>query len=55
MAVLDAEHPAAPTTAAASEPGRSYRLEIFLVSLAGLLLEISYTRVISFKLFYYYT
>ena len=54
MAVLDAEHPAAPTTAT-SEPDRSYRLEIFLVSLAGLLLEISYTRVISFKLFYYYT
>jgi hypothetical protein len=54
MAVLDAEHPVAPTTSA-NEPERSYRLEIFLVSLAGLLLEISYTRVISFKLFYYYT
>jgi len=34
---------------------RGYHLEIFLVSLAGLLLEISYTRVVSFKLFYYYT
>src|SRR5215210_7798822 len=34
---------------------RSYSLEILLVSFAGLLLEISYTRVISFKLFYYYT
>ena len=34
---------------------RSYALEILLVSFAALLLEISYTRVISFKLFYYYT
>src|SRR5215210_2239343 len=34
---------------------RSYSLEILLVSFAGLLLEISYTRVISLKLFYYYT
>ena len=33
----------------------SYALEILLVSFAALLLEISYTRVISFKLFYYYT
>ncbi len=30
-------------------------LDIFLVSLAALLVEISFTRVISFKLFYYYT
>ena len=29
--------------------------EIFLISFAALLLEISYTRLISFKLFYYYT
>ena len=28
---------------------------IFLVSLAGLLLEVGYTRVVSFKLWYYYT
>ena len=55
MAVLDAEHPAAPSVTGTSEPNRSYRLEIFLVSFAGLLLEITYTRVISFKLFYYYT
>ncbi len=34
---------------------RRYYIEIFLVSLAGLLLEISYTRVVAFKLFYYYT
>jgi hypothetical protein len=38
-----------------SVDGRTYHLEIFLISLAGLLLEIAYTRVISFKLFYYYT
>ncbi len=30
-------------------------MEIFLVSLSALLLEISYTRIISFKLFYYFT
>src|SRR6476646_10032574 len=30
-------------------------LTIFLVSLAGLLLEVGYTRIISFKLWYYYT
>lgn len=35
--------------------GRSYRLEIFAISFASLLLEIAYTRLISFKLFYYYT
>jgi hypothetical protein len=34
---------------------RGYHLEIFLISFAALLLEISYTRVVSFKLFYYYT
>jgi len=34
---------------------RSYGVEIMAVSFAALLLEISYTRVISFKLFYYYT
>ncbi len=35
--------------------GRSYHLEIFAISFASLLLEIAYTRLISFKLFYYYT
>jgi hypothetical protein len=35
--------------------GRTYHLEIFLVCFASLLLEISYTRIVSFKLFYYYT
>jgi hypothetical protein len=34
---------------------RGYNAEILLISFAALLLEISYTRVISFKLFYYYT
>ncbi|MBV9951536.1 MAG: hypothetical protein JO291_06265 [Acidimicrobiia bacterium] len=34
---------------------RTYHLEIFMISFSGLLLEIAYTRVISFKLFYYYT
>ena len=29
--------------------------EIFVISAAALLLEISYTRIISFKLYYYYT
>ena len=35
--------------------GRGYHVEIFLICLASLLLEISYTRIVSFKLFYYYT
>ncbi len=30
-------------------------LEIFLASLAVILLEISYTRIFSFKLYYYFT
>jgi hypothetical protein len=34
---------------------RGYHAEIFLISFAALLLEVSYTRVISYKLFYYYT
>lgn len=34
---------------------RHFYIEIFLVSFAALLLEISYTRIMSFKLFYYYT
>ncbi len=34
---------------------RSHHVEIFAISMAALLLEIAYTRVISFKLFYYYT
>jgi hypothetical protein len=34
---------------------RVHSIQILAVSFAALLLEISYTRVISFKLFYYYT
>ncbi|MCC6763820.1 MAG: hypothetical protein IT293_04075 [Deltaproteobacteria bacterium] len=34
---------------------RSYYLEVFLLAFAGLVLEIAYTRIISFKLFYYHT
>lgn len=34
---------------------KTFTLEIFLASLAGLLLEISYTRVLSFKISSYYT
>ena len=30
-------------------------LTIFLVSLVGLLLEVGYTRIVSYKLWYYYT
>jgi hypothetical protein len=37
-----------------ADPAPRYYLEIFLVSFSGLLLEISYTRIISFKLFYYF-
>ena len=44
-----------PPTVEVDPDRRSYYLEIFLVSFAGLLLEISYTRIVSFKLFYYYT
>ena len=32
-----------------------YLVEIFAISAAALVLEISYTRIISFKLYYYYT
>jgi len=34
---------------------REALVAIFVVSLAGLLLEVSYTRIISYKLWYYYT
>ena len=48
--------PASVTTAPTeADSTRGYNLEILLISLAALLLEISYTRIISFKLFYYYT
>ncbi len=48
--------PTVGESVAAGEGRRqSYYVEIFAVSFAALLLEISYTRIISFKLFYYYT
>lgn len=34
---------------------RTALVVIFLVSLAGLVLEVSYTRIVSYKLWYYYT
>jgi hypothetical protein len=34
---------------------RSFRAEIFLVSLAAILLEIGYTRIFSYKVHYYFT
>jgi hypothetical protein len=34
---------------------RSFLAEIFLISLAAIVLEISFTRVFSFKLYYYFT
>ena len=45
----------AAETAEPAGKERGYHLEIFLISFAALLLEISYTRIVSFKLFYYYT
>ncbi len=50
----------ADTVPADSGPGAGVTrtealLAIFVVSLAGLLLEVSYTRIISYKLWYYYT
>lgn len=47
----------APAQSASPRPGRwrySNHAEILLVSLSALLIEISYTRIISYKLFYYY-
>ena len=34
---------------------RPYYLAIFAVALAAILLEISYTRIFSFKVYYYFT
>ena len=45
----------AHAAASARRPWRlTYHAEILLISLASLLIEISYTRIISYKLFYYY-
>ncbi len=51
----------ASVLAVRSRPGesalreKSFRLEIFVVSLAAILLEIAFTRIFSFKLYYYFT
>jgi hypothetical protein len=57
-----AEPDAAPPDADPGDRGdetpgrqRTYHAEIFFICFASLLLEISYTRIVSFKLFYYYT
>ncbi|HVX16518.1 MAG TPA: hypothetical protein VHA73_00670 [Acidimicrobiales bacterium] len=42
------------TSAGDPAAGGGYHLEILLLSLASLLIEIGYTRLVSFKLFYYY-
>ena len=34
---------------------RRHTVVIFLVSMAGLLLEVAYTRIVSYKLWYYYS
>ena len=49
--VRGARQPRARTPGSA----RATRRVIFLVSLAGLLLEVGYTRIVSYKLWYYYT
>ena len=53
------ENEGAPVVVADNPPevvaDRTYHLEIYAISFSGLLLEIAYTRVVSFKLFYYYT
>lgn len=56
---MDVEAPDRPATPP-TEPGRSAiprhdLVDMFLVAGAGLLLEISYTRIFSYKFFYYYT
>ena len=57
MRLSERKPAAAPAAPGAVAPAgeRSYSLEILLISFAGLLLEIAYTRIISFKLFYYWT
>jgi hypothetical protein len=49
----DASHE--PRQGPAGDSPHGYYLEIFTVALAALLLEVCYTRVFSFKLFYFYT
>ena len=49
----DASHE--PRQGPGGDSAHSYYFEIFIVALASLLLEVCYTRVFSFKLFYFYT
>src|SRR5262245_39760596 len=51
---IDVEIEATTSTPASRGFARSM-VVIFLASLAGLLLEVGYTRIVSFKLWYYYT
>ena len=51
----DGPRPTAGAPEARTGDAAGYHVEILLICFASLLLEISYTRVISFKLFYYYT
>ncbi|HUO49668.1 MAG TPA: hypothetical protein VMU09_12635, partial [Acidimicrobiales bacterium] len=55
MAVTRAEPEARPAAAPARPRwASSHHAEIFVASFAALLVEIAYTRVVSYKLFYYY-
>jgi hypothetical protein len=47
--------PATPAPGRVDAPRVPRWLTILLISLAGLLLEVGYTRIVSFKLWYYYT
>ena len=52
------ERARAPVAGPSSSPGsarRAHHVDVVLVSFAALLIEICYTRVVSYKLFYYYT
>ncbi len=57
MTTLDSRPDTRATTrpAHARAPRQGYHAEILLASFAVLLIEVCYTRVISFKLYYYYT
>lgn len=44
-----------PARPPSTDARRSYYVEVFLLAFAGLVLEIAYTRIISYKLFYYHT
>ena len=56
MSVLEAARSTATHTTPSAKPRWRFsnHAEILLVSFAALLIEISYTRIVSYKLFYYY-